>query len=468
MPHEKKDKDITYFSMFTGVGGFEIGFEGTKNIIINEGNSRSTQHLQSERNSSDCERDAWKDNKDSRTFRCIGFSEIDKYACELLARKFPSIKNYGNARDIDPKKLPNFDMLCGGFPCQAFSIAGKRKGFEDTRGTLFFEIARILKVKKPKVVFLENVKGLLNHDEGNTFTTILKTLSELGYDVQWMVLNSKFFGVPQNRERIFIIGNLREKPRLQILPFREVGSETPVLQGYEEVTNTVHARYLAASNGTYIESRWETPLELQEITENVSDAQRIYHSNGIARALKGLGGGQGAKTGLYSVPEGDKEIKVLDDYNHSVNKDNLVGAVRQTFKNSAVGNGIKLIEFHKLNKKTRDVKEAIEIAKELSLKSGKPVQLDILHLKHGEMRPLSTYIPQDLDTHRCLQAGEPKEILIQGVRIRRLTPLECERLQGFPDGWTSDFSDSQRYKMMGNAVTTNVIRAIGSKIRKNL
>src|SRR3990167_7252124 len=122
---------IKYFSMFTGIGGFELG-------IGNRG-------------------------------KCIGFSENDKYCSQLLKKKFPKVRNYGDATKIIPSELPDFDMLCGGFPCQAFSIAGKRKGFEDIRGTLFFEIARILKAKRPSYFLLENVKGLLNIQRGETF-----------------------------------------------------------------------------------------------------------------------------------------------------------------------------------------------------------------------------------------------------------------------------------------------------------
>src|SRR3990167_7409423 len=154
--------------MFSGIGGFE-------NAIGNKG-------------------------------ECIGFSEIDKYAITTYTKHFPTHKNFGDAAKINPDELPDFDLLCGGFPCQSFSIAGKRRGFQDTRGTLFFEIARILEVKRPKLVLLENVKGLLNHNKGETFKVILQTLEELRYEAQWMVLNSKFFGVPQNRERVFIIG----------------------------------------------------------------------------------------------------------------------------------------------------------------------------------------------------------------------------------------------------------------------
>src|SRR5690625_4270329 len=110
------------------------------------------------------------------------------------------------------------DVITGGFPCQAFSIAGQRKGFDDTRGTLFFEIARFASILRPSYLLLENVKGLLNHDSGNTFETILRTLDELGYDAEWGVLNSKDFGVPQNRERVFIVGHLRGASTRKVFP----------------------------------------------------------------------------------------------------------------------------------------------------------------------------------------------------------------------------------------------------------
>jgi len=208
--------------MFTGVGGFELGF--------------------------------------GKKARCIGFSEIDKYASELLAKKWPTIKNWGDCTKINPSELPDFDMLCGGFPCQAFSIAGKRRGFEDTRGTMFFEIARILKVKRPKILLLENVKGLLNHEKGQTFKVILQTLDELGYETQWMVLNSKFFGVPQNRERVFIIGNLRGTSRPKILPFRKSSKKIIELQGQQ--TNILKARYTALGDGSYIiESKFNAQIK---------------------------------------------------------------------------------------------------------------------------------------------------------------------------------------------------------------
>lgn len=137
-------------------------------------------------------------------------SEIDQKTAKAYELWFDH-KPHGDITKIDAKDIPNHDILVGGFPCQAFSVAGKRLGFEDTRGTLFFDVARIIKEKKPKMFVLENVKGLLSHDSGKTFLTIISILSDLDYLIDFDIMNSKFFDVPQNRERIVIIGIQKKK-----------------------------------------------------------------------------------------------------------------------------------------------------------------------------------------------------------------------------------------------------------------
>lgn len=179
-------------------------------------------------------------------WECVGYSEIDKHAIKIYEKQFPNHKNYGDVTKINTDNLPEFDMLVGGFPCQTFSIAGKRAGFNDTRGTMFFEIARIAKAKRPRVILLENVKGLTNHDEGRTFRTIIATLDELGYDVQWQVLNSKNFGVAQNRERVFVVGHLRGTSRPEVFPIVSSREQDIILP-------TLTARYSGAQGvGGYI------------------------------------------------------------------------------------------------------------------------------------------------------------------------------------------------------------------------
>ncbi len=137
--------------------------------------------------------------------KCVYSSDIDEYACRTYELNFGDFPK-SDITKVEAKDIPEFDILCAGFPCQPFSIAGKRLGFDDTRGTLFFDVARILKEKKPMAFLLENVRGLSNHDGGKTLNVILNTLDELGYETEWKVLNAKDYGVPQNRERWYCIG----------------------------------------------------------------------------------------------------------------------------------------------------------------------------------------------------------------------------------------------------------------------
>ncbi|COG76055.1 type II DNA modification methyltransferase [Streptococcus pneumoniae] len=177
---------MKFLDLFAGIGGFRLGME-------------------------------------SAGHECIGFCEIDKFA-RASYKAIHDTKGEIELHDITTvsddtiRGIGSVDVICGGFPCQAFSIAGNRRGFKDTRGTLFFEIARFASILRPKYLFLENVKGLLNHENGVTFETIISTLDELGYNVEWQVLNSKNFGVPQNRERVFIIGHLRRERTRRIFP----------------------------------------------------------------------------------------------------------------------------------------------------------------------------------------------------------------------------------------------------------
>lgn len=227
---------IKYFDMFAGIGGFRSGLEKLGG------------------------------------FECVGYCEIDSYA----KRAYEALYNtegelyFNDARTINPDDLPDIDLICGGFPCQSFSIAGKRKGFDDIRGTLFFEIARIARAKRPTFLLLENVPGLLTHDKGRTFATILDTLDELGYDVAWQVLNSANFYLPQARKRVFIIGFLRERLEGKIFAFNEAN-----------------------------------PKALQQCIPG-SQGERVYSGEGLGSTLTSTSGGGGGKTGLYLMPSSNK------------------------------------------------------------------------------------------------------------------------------------------------------------------
>ena len=189
---------------------------------------------------------------------CVAFCEVDKFARKAYkaVHDTKGEEEWHDIREVDERtvkrlmeKEGEIECICGGFPCQSFSIAGKRGGFDDTRGTLFFEIMRIANIVKPRYLFLENVKGLLNHDSGNTFETILRTLDEYGYDVQWQCVNSKNFGTPQNRQRVFIVassrgygGGKQGSIRRNILPIRRT-DETGNLEGIKTVATYTYPSF---------------------------------------------------------------------------------------------------------------------------------------------------------------------------------------------------------------------------------
>ena len=374
-------KEITYISLFSGIGGFEVGLQNSKH-----------------------------------NFKCLGYSEIDKYATSIYARRFPEHEYLGDTTKIETKNLQDFDFLVGGFPCQAFSVAGKRRGFDDTRGTLFFEIARILKDKRPRYFLLENVKGLLSHNKGETFQTILKVLSDIGYYVKWEVLNSKDFGVPQRRERVFIKGYLREKCGREILSIRRKGSE----------------------NISKINS-------LKCLNRNASQAQKVYDPIGVSPTLSACGGGDGGKTGLYIVPD-DRKIKVVGNTSPSNHPSGRV------LSPDGIGRTLTATDY---KHPTRIIEEKI----------AKPV----LTPDRVNKRQNGRRMKEDGEPSFTLTATD-RHGVYDGYRIRKLTPVECERLQAFPDNWTKygangeEISDTQRYKCCGNAVTTSVITAIANEM----
>jgi DNA (cytosine-5)-methyltransferase 1 len=338
---------MTHFDLFSGYGGFSLALQkvyGDNNLRPNElaGSERPKElhNTENELQQRECV-----DN-----FETIGFSEIDKYASAVLKYHWPNTKNYGDITNINWSEVPDFDLLTGGSPCQDLSIAGKRRGLEGERSGLFYEYMRAVREKKPKYFIWENVKGALSSNQGFDFATVINEMAEAGYSLWWQVLNAKDFGVPQNRERIFIIG------------FRD-GSPREVF-------------FEAGDNG-------ET---LKQIIGG-SQGNRVYEESGVSVNLSSNGGGQGHKTGLYAITRG---------------------------------------------------------------RSTEP-------WKAGTVAP----------SRRLSDKDDIK--VVDTPRIRRLTPTECERLMGLPDGWTSkgiiddkevEISDSQRYKLCGNGVVVNVVEEI--------
>ena len=336
---------MKFLDLFAGIGGFRMGLE-------------------------------------SLGHECVGFCEIDKFARKSYKAIYDTegeieLHDITQVSNEEWRKFRGtVDIICGGFPCQAFSIAGKRKGFlDETRGTLFFEIARAAKEIKPPLLFLENVKGLLSHDQGRTFRTILSTLDELGYDAEWQILNSKDFGVPQNRERVFIIGHLRGTGGRPVFPIR----------GENGTTNQ------ADSKMTIIDDQGRKNKKISP--KNIVPTLRAQsHGNDPKIAIR-----QGTKQGYVLAGVGD-----------FINLD---------FPTS----------------KTRRGRVGRQVANTL-LASGK------------------------------------QGVVTESLKIRKLTPRECWRLQGFPD-WAFDKaqevnSNSQLYKQAGNSVTVNVIKAIAERLEE--
>ena len=371
-------KAITYIDLFSGIGGFR------------EGLSRAGD------------------------FVCVGHCEIDKYADQSYRALFDTKGEWfrEDVREADPDEMPDFDLLCGGFPCQSFSIAGHRGGFADPRGTLFFEIARLTAAKRPAYLLLENVPGLLNHDGGRTFAAILHTLDRLGYGLEWQVLNSKDFGVSQSRKRVYLIGYLDERCRGKVFPFTETAG-TSLLQ------------ILPGAQGS-----------------------RIYSPNGVSCTLTSQAGGMGGKTGLYEVGLPIKEN------------------TKKGYKMAYPGDSISLA-FAGLN--TRRGRVGRKIAHTLTTNSdqGTLEARAVLTPERKTVRQNGRRIKSAEEPMFTLTAQDRHGVFFGG-RIRRLTPKECLRLQGWRDEQIDRVlplqSDAQLYKQAGNGVTVTVVEAIGKRL----
>ncbi|HGX1670085.1 DNA (cytosine-5-)-methyltransferase [Listeria seeligeri] len=380
---------MNFLDLFAGIGGFRLGMERAGH-------------------------------------KCVGYVEIDKYARKSY-QAIHDTEGEWTAHDITKvtddewrELRGTVDVICGGFPCQSFSIAGKRRGFEDIRGTLFFDIARAAKQIKPRILFLENVKGLLSHDEGQTFATILRTLHELGYDAEWQVCNSKNYGVPQNRERVFIVGHLRGAGGRKIFPFGGNDSKVNSKQPGQIIIGTTKNADAKGSNyrhdtfssdgiiGCLTATDYKQPKQIVVLAGKLpgphEQNSRVYDTEGVSPTLTTMqGGGQ------------EPKIKVKE-------------ATKKGFADAFPG--------------------------------------DSINISHPDSETRRGRVGKQLAN--TLLTGEEQAVVENDFRIRKLTPRECWRLQGFPD-WAFDRaaeinSNSQLYKQAGNSVTVNVIEAIAKKL----
>ena len=349
-------------------------------------------------------------------------SEIDKYARKAYEIVFGETPR-GDVTKIDAADVPDHDLLVAGFPCQAFSVAGKRLGFEDTRGALFFEIVRIAKEKRPKVLLLENVKGLVGHNKGKTIETIILVLNDIGYTDDFQVLNSKYFGVPQNRERVFFVC-IRDDL---------VEREPWAIDGNNVVAKA--KKRLSQINGIKtLNFDWpeqsQVTTRIRDILETEVD-EKYYLSDERTAAL------------LAQLEEKDKIVGTVGHHPFS-----------------------KKYEFNGYNSEISPSLIATDYKAPKTVLEAEP-QIDVV----GNLKPEGatredgeeSFTLTSQDRHGVALGNPPK------YGIRKLTPLEYWRLQGFPDEAhervkLAGISDSQRYKQAGNAVTVNVIEAIGRRL----
>jgi len=245
---------------------------------------------------------------------CVFSSEWDLKASNIYEQNF-KITPAGDITKILEKEIPSHDIICGGFPCQAFSVSGNQKGFNDTRGTLFFDIARIAKYHKPKVLFLENVKNLIKHDNGNTLKTILNTLDEIGYNVNYKILNASHFGLPQNRERVYFVCFRKDlvntfsfpKETFKPVSVKDILEPNANIDFIERDDINIYKDFkieIDVFNNVILPNK---PVQIGKVNKG-GQGERIYHTLGHAITLSAYGGGVGSKTGLYFI---DGKIRKL-------------------------------------------------------------------------------------------------------------------------------------------------------------
>lgn len=259
-------RNYTFIDLFAGLGGFRLALE-------------------------------------SLGAKCVYSSEWDKFAQEVYCENFGEIPD-GDITKVDENQIPKHDILCAGFPCQAFSISGKQRGFEDSRGTLFFDVARIVKVKKPKVVFMENVKNFATHDKGKTLSVVKSTMTELGYTFNYKVLNATDYGIPQKRERIYMVC-FRNDLNINEFSFPKTFSLQKHVEDFllndEKLISSLYVYRPDIYYNNKIDNKTSNrPIRLGIVNKG-GQGERIYSTKGIAVTLSANGGGIFAKTGGYLV-----------------------------------------------------------------------------------------------------------------------------------------------------------------------
>lgn len=411
---------IKYIDLFAGIGGIRLGAEKALDKHGIEG----------------C---------------CVLSSEIDEKACETYALNFGE-KPEGDIKQIT--EIEPFDFLLAGFPCQPFSYAGKKRGFGDTRGTLFFEIERLLEKYRPKAFLLENVRGLKTHDKGRTFETIINKLQNLGYGTVDLLLNSSDFGVPQNRVRLYILGIYGTTPQMSLVTNLGASNSHKYKDSLEQLNMFASSEYPKTTVGDILESKVSEEYNCSsEFIEQLHSVMGDDLSKLHGYRLIDYRGGQS----LHSWELGKKGKCSPEEINFM----NLLIQNRRKHSFGIDQDGKKLtLEQIKTFYKEDDILSVIDSLKEKGY----------LKEEKGKFNPvcgnMSFEVFKFLDPNSIsitLTSSDANRLgVVQNNIPRRITPRECARLQGFPDSFIVNPTDSSAYKQFGNSVSVPVIEAVVS------
>lgn len=385
---------MKFISLFSGIGGFDLGFERAG-------------------------------------MECAAQVEFDSKAQSVLKHHWPKVLHFGDVRHVGKHNLPAADLICGGFPCQDVSVAGRRAGLAGERSGLWFEFLRIVTECAPRWVVIENVPGLLSSNRGRDFATVIHGLVKCGYRVGWRVLDAQYFGLAQRRKRVFIIASLAAAGAnpAEILFERESSQRnTPPSRETRQGTTTY------AIKGAAIGRKPENGPQFGEIlkddtcyTLNTSE----FHA--VASALPASGAGT-ARTGNERT-EASFLVPVSHTLSAPAEYKEGIGTLRAS--GGDIGGGSEML-----------------IA-------------NVTYALKSDITPKwSKEIAPTLRTPSPSGGGHPTEVITPELAVRRLTPIECERLQGFPDNWThiNNAADSVRYKQLGNAIAVPVAEWIGKRL----
>ena len=446
---------MNHLDLFSGIGGFSLGLKKVFNI--------------------------------KHTY----YSEIDKYAIDVYKHNFKNSTYVKSITDVQGRNLPRIDVITFGSPCQDFSLAGKRKGMDGERSSLITEAIRLIKECRPRFFIWENVKGTFSSNSGSDFWAIIQAFTNLGgYRLEWQLLNTSWF-LPQNRQRIYLVGYIRNGSKGQVFPITENNRKVNDIQGQQANTCTLTTRYEAGGNGSYIIKRKLNAQKIiaHDIPEIVKKRKydinikelRLFIRKHKTKSIKQISKEMNLpfsqvehwfrnEEKWFSIPPAEIWFKLKDVLNITENK-----------YDKAITTFIEILGTYE---KTNRVYDSEGIAPTLTKESAdERIMIKTNNRKGYEIaEPGDTINYQNLPSKtrrgrvgkgiaQTLDSGGEQAVVNSKI-IRRLTPIECERLQGFPDDWTKTgkelgtISDSQRYKMCGNAVKVDVVEAVGRNLIK--